>query len=50
MMKNFISNNLIKMKRKKLFYIARSYLKLEPCGYCGNVNDENIICYKCFPK
>lgn len=35
---------------KYIIYVIKSYLKLEPCGYCGKVNDPEIICHKCMPK
>lgn len=35
---------------KHFIYVINSYLKLEPCGYCGKANNPEIICYKCYPK
>lgn len=34
----------------KFVYVIKSYLKLEPCGYCGKANDPEMMCYKCWKK
>lgn len=36
--------------KKEVDYIVKSYLKMIPCGYCGDSLDPDEICYKCFPK
>ena len=35
---------------KRLVYVIKSYLKLEPCGYCGRASDPEMMCYKCWKK
>lgn len=40
----------IKRTIKHFIYVVKSYLKLEPCGYCGKLNDPEAICYKCLTR
>lgn len=46
MWKSLINNS----RKKDILYIVKSYLKLEPCGYCGKEVDPEAICFKCFSK
>lgn len=34
----------------RLVYMIKSYLKLEPCGYCGKAGDPEMMCYKCWKR
>lgn len=40
----------LKNRMKFIIYVIKSYLKLEPCGYCGKSNDDGDMCYKCWKK
>ena len=34
----------------RFVYVIKSYLKLEPCGYCGKSSNPEMMCYKCWKR